>query len=190
MLVEFGATAIDADAVSREVTGPGSGTLRSLVERFGKRILLPSGELDRKALARVAFSSAENVKDLNRLTHPPILKAIGAKLEGLCAAGYDGVAVVEAALFLEEGGALDLFDAIVVVVCGEAVRSRRLSGMGREAAEDLAKRARSQMPDGRKAAAADYTIRNDGDIDELRERALELWDWLQDRRETGRLGAD
>jgi dephospho-CoA kinase len=54
--------------------------------------------------------------------------------------------------------------------------------MGREAAQDLAKRAQSQMPDERKAKAADYTIYNNGDIEELRRRARELWDWLRDRR--------
>lgn len=177
-LAELGATTIDADAISREVTRPGSDTLRKLAERFGDAIIQPSGELDRKALARRAFSSPESVADLNRLTHPAILEAIRAELEGLAGRGYDGVAIVEAALILEEGHALDLFDVIVAVVCSEASRKKRLSGLTAGEGAALRKRAASQLPDSRKAEAADYTVQNDGDMEDLTAKACELWAWL------------
>jgi dephospho-CoA kinase len=181
-LAELGARTIDADAISREVTGPGSETLRRLAERFGRDILRPSGELDRKALGRKAFLSPESVRDLNRLTHPPIVEAIRGVLEGLSKAGYDGVVVVEAALFLEEGHALDLFDVIVAVVCSEACREERLSRMGGGEVEALRVRAGSQLTDGRKAEMADYTVQNDGDMENLEAKAAELWAWLSKKR--------
>jgi dephospho-CoA kinase len=177
-LMELGARTIDADAVSREVTEPGGETLRNLAARFGAGILRPSGALDRKELARVAFSSPENVRDLNKLTHPPILKAIRGRLEELSREGYDGIVVVEAALFLEEGGALDLFDVIVAVACSDESRSERLSALDPADAEDLRKRARSQLPDSRKAEIADYTVQNDGDLKALDAKARDLWAWL------------
>lgn len=185
LLVKLGAVAIDADKISREVTAPGSETLRNLVRRFGSGIKRASGELDRKELARIAFSSPENVRDLNALTHPPIRKAIRAKLEGLVADGYDGVVAVEAALFLEEGGALDLFDTIVAVICSESSRAERLSRLEAGTAEQMRARARSQMPDSRKAELADYVIQNDGDMDELEAKTRDLWDWLSKRRSAG-----
>jgi dephospho-CoA kinase len=181
-LAELGARTIDADAISREVTRRGSETLRELAERFGPDILQPSGELDRKALGRKAFSSTEGVRDLNRLTHPPIVEAMRGALEGFSNAGYDGVVVVEAALFLEEGHALDLFDVIVAVVCSEACREKRLSRVGGGEAGALRARARSQISDSRKAEMADYTVQNDGDMENLEAKAAGLWAWLSERR--------
>lgn len=182
MLAGLGARTIDADSISREITVAGSEPLRKLVEEFGEDILLPSGELDRKALGQRAFSSPDALRDLNRLTHPPIVGAIREALDEFSEDGYDGVVVVEAALFLEEGHALDLFDVIVAVVCSEASRDGRLSRAGVEA-PDLRVRARSQIPDSRKAEMADYTVENDGDMEDLEAKAADLWAWLSTRRD-------
>ena len=175
MLGERGAVLIDADAVSREVTGAASPVLSDLVDRFGADILRPSGELDRKALGKLAFSSPEAVRDLNKLTHPAILGAIRDKLEGMAESGYDGIVLVEAALIVEEAASRELFDAIVAVVCADSTRLSRLSRLPKGKAAELLERTRSQLPDGQKAGGADYVVHNDGDLKELEFKADELW---------------
>jgi dephospho-CoA kinase len=188
-LAERGAKVIDADAVSREVTARGSVTLDKLAERFGSEILTPSGELDRAALSRAAFASPEGVRDLNRLTHPAILGAIGRKLDELAASGYDGVVVVEAALIVEEAPK-DIFDVVVAVVCSDAKRRERLSRLPEGVAPALERMSRSQLSDERKAAAADYVLSNEGDIEELGSKAGLLWRWLLEWKDAaGRGGA-
>ncbi len=185
LLAGLGALVIDADSVSREVTRPGAPTLKKLAERFGTGILRPSGELDRKALGEVAFSTAENTRDLNRLTHPAIMAAIRDKLEALARSGYDGVVVVEAALIMEEPTSRKTFDVIVAVLCGEATRRRRLESLAPEDFEALMKRARGQLPDERKAEGADYVVKNDGSLAELRSKARRLWRMLMERKDAG-----
>lgn len=190
MLAARGAVVIDADAVSREVTAPGSATLRKLVERFGEAITLPSGELDRGALSKRAFASPEGVRDLNRLTHPAILDAIREKLERTAASGYDGVVVVEAALIVEEAYSTGMFDVIVAVVCGDASRRERLSRMPEGAAAALGRMSHSQLRDRDKAAAADYVLENDGSIEELEIKARGLWGWLMKKKASAGRGDD
>jgi dephospho-CoA kinase len=189
MLAGRGAAVIDADAVSREVTAPGSETLSKLVERFGTDILLPTGELDRGALSEAAFAAPEGVRDLNRLTHPAILGAVGRKVEDMAASGYDGIVVVEAALIVEETPK-GVFDLIVAVVCSDAKRRERLSRLPQGAAVALERMSRSQFSDRRKAAAADYVLSNEGDLEELESKAGLLWRWLMERKKSaGRGGA-
>lgn len=182
MLSDRGALVIDADEIGREVTRAGSDTLNRLVDRFGSDILLLSGELDRSALAKKAFSSRRNVKDLNLLTHPPILAAMRDKLEGLAASGYDGIVAVEAALIVEEGRSQSLLDVTVAVVCSDSVRRERVLKFRARDAAGMLKRSESQLPDGRKALAADYTVRNDGSLEDLESKANELWEWLLRKR--------
>ena len=67
---------IDADKVSRDVTKKGSKLLPLLEAEFGG--VVKCGELDRKDLGLKAFSSAENTKKLNSITHPFIVSEIKA----------------------------------------------------------------------------------------------------------------
>src|SRR6266700_4243369 len=70
MLRELGATVIDADEATRTVQAPGSEGLRQLVEAFGPGIRAPSGELDRAALAEIAFRDPAARERLNGIVHP------------------------------------------------------------------------------------------------------------------------
>ena len=54
-----GYTHIDADAVAKSLYVPGGPLLEKLAEIFGSQILTTTGELDKKALAAIAFSSPE-----------------------------------------------------------------------------------------------------------------------------------
>ena len=72
LLRERGAHLIDADAIARDIVQPGSAALLEIGARFGPRVLLADGSLDRAALARIAFSDAQALQDLEAITHPRI----------------------------------------------------------------------------------------------------------------------
>lgn len=67
---ENGWTIIDADALSREAVVPGSPCVTQLCSVFGEDIRTPGGGIDRKLLAKRAFSSREKTKLLNSIVHP------------------------------------------------------------------------------------------------------------------------
>jgi dephospho-CoA kinase len=74
-------------------------------------------------------------------------------------------AVVEVPLLFESGMEA-VFDATIAVVADEAVRAERAGARGHAAVEERAGR---QLPQSEKAEKADYTVRNDGTLEELRE---------------------
>ena len=67
-----GITIVDADRIAHEITEPGQPALKKLKEVFGEDIILDGDILDRKLLAARAFSSEENTKLLEIITHGAI----------------------------------------------------------------------------------------------------------------------
>jgi dephospho-CoA kinase len=98
----LGAAVVSADELAREAVRPGGETLRKLVERFGRQILLADGTLDRKALAARIFADPRQREDLNRITHPAVA-ALAAERLGRLAAKGERLIVYEAPLLFEAG---------------------------------------------------------------------------------------
>ena len=67
---EFGLKVIDCDKTAREVTNKGTEGLTALVSAFGEDILLPDGNLNRKALANRAFKDSKSTELLNKTILP------------------------------------------------------------------------------------------------------------------------
>ena len=67
---------IKTDGLAREVTSANSDALKKIIERFGDTLLLPSGNLDRKALRAIMFNHPEHKLWLEALLHPLIREKI------------------------------------------------------------------------------------------------------------------
>lgn len=156
----LGALVVSADDLAREAVSPGSKTLCQLVDRFGRKILLADGSLDRKALAEQIFADDRAREALNRITHPAIAALAEKRLRELAHQGAPLV-VYEAPL-LFEAGAEKRVDAVLVVSIDERLQRARLmqrDGLNEEQAQA---RIASQMPQAEKAAKADYVLENSG----------------------------
>ena len=75
-LKEKGYTVLDADLVAREIVEPGTETLLTLAETFGKDIIDPDGSLNRGRLADIAFSDSKQKKLLDRIMHGKVIKIL------------------------------------------------------------------------------------------------------------------
>ncbi|MGD1716518.1 dephospho-CoA kinase [Dapis sp. BLCC M172] len=60
----------DADIYAREVVQPGSSILESIVEHYGKNIVLPNGNLDRRRLGEIVFNDKKELHWLEQKIHP------------------------------------------------------------------------------------------------------------------------
>jgi dephospho-CoA kinase len=167
-----GVPVIDADELAREVVAPGTEGLRSMVREFGQAVLEPSGALDRKAMARIAFSNDEARRTLNAITHPLITRRTFERAAELNRAG-ELLACYEAALLVESGGA-DLFRPLVVVACPEDVQLARIRSRDAASREDALARIRAQKPVAEKIAAADFVIDTSGPVEESARRTHEV----------------
>ena len=69
---DFGFQVIDCDKTAREATQKGTEGLKALVSVFGEEILLSDGNLNRKALAALAFKDKLSTDLLNKTILPYI----------------------------------------------------------------------------------------------------------------------
>jgi dephospho-CoA kinase len=169
-----GVPVVDADQLAREVLAPGTDGLAAVVEAFGEGVLGPSGELDRKALAAVAFSDPGRRAQLNAITHPRIGAATQREIARLTDAG-EPLVCYEAAL-LVENGVSDMFRPLVVVAAPEATQVARAMARDGATEDEVLARVRAQMPLADKVARADVVIENDGDLASLEQKTDEALD--------------
>jgi hypothetical protein len=85
MFVKLGASLIDTDVVAREVVAPGQPGLAAIAAEFGPTVLLPTGELDRRALRSQVFADEAKRQTLEAILHPLIRARTRAKLAELTA---------------------------------------------------------------------------------------------------------
>jgi dephospho-CoA kinase len=143
MLAELGGMVIDADVLARRATEPGRATLPRIRERFGDDVFRADGELDRAAMARVAFSDAAALADLERIVHPEVRTLVEEELRG--AAADDAPFVVIEAIKLVEGGLANRCDEVWLVECRPDTQRQRLLGRG-DTDEDASRRIDTQGP--------------------------------------------
>ncbi|MGY4721238.1 dephospho-CoA kinase [Naumannella huperziae] len=171
---EHGAVLIDSDLLAREVVGPGTPGLASVLERFGDQVRAADGGVDRKALGAVVFADPEARKDLERLLHP-LIRARAAELER--AAPPDAIVVHVIPLLVETGRA-EGFDLVVVVDLPTEVQLRRAMARDGSSAEQARARIAAQAGRTERLAVADLVVDNAGDRDQLLVEADRVWQEL------------
>jgi dephospho-CoA kinase len=148
---------------------------RAVVERFGSSVA-PTGSVDRPALAKRAFATADDRQWLEGLLWPRVGARIVQWREELEArTDPPRAAVVEVPLLFEAGMEAG-FDATIAVIAPEEVRAERAGGRGHEALDERLAR---QLTQEQKSHRATFTVVNDGDVRELEEKLAEVLDILR-----------
>ncbi len=182
LLAAQGATVIDADAVAREVVGPGTPGLAEIAEAFGPGVLRPDGSLDRPRLAQIVFADPELRATLNSIVHPRVAARM-SEIEQ--ATGTAGIVVHDVPLIAENGLASS-YDVVVVVDAPQRAQADRLvrhRGMTREQAMA---RIGAQASRKERLAIAGIVIDNSGSLSELDRQVGELWTELRKLAQPGR----
>ncbi len=173
-LAERGAAVIDADAIVRELQGPGTPVLAAMVERFGPQILAADGTLDRQAVADQVFSDDAALADLNAIVHPAVGAEIARRLE--VEAATDHVVILDVPLLVESGRS-DLAALIVVDVDPAVAVARLVEHRGFRADDAWARIARQVSREDR-LARADLVVDNSGTLAELDAEVDRAWAWI------------
>ena len=174
LLRQNGAVVIDADRLGHEAYSPHSAAWNAVVAAFGRDILTPEEEIDRRKLGAIVFADAAQLERLNAIMHPIMAEMVAQRQNDLRAQGVP-VVVVEAAVLFEAG-----WDALVDEVWSAhsptaAVVARLQQRNGLTEAEAL-KRINSQMPAAERNRRSDVVVQNAGDLDTLRRTVAALWD--------------
>ena len=170
MLGELGACVIDADKLAHWAMAAGSEVNRRIVERFGRQVLRPDGEIDRARLAPLVFADPSALRDLEGIVHPAVVEETLHRV----AACKQPVVVVEA-IKLFEADMQRHCDAVWVVTSSRQqqidrlVRARDLSPSQAELRVD------AQPPAEEKIAQADLVIGNDRALEETCAQVVRAW---------------
>jgi dephospho-CoA kinase len=177
-LKELGAEIIDADLICRELVEPEKPAWREIVGSFGKEVLGSDGLINRKKLGKAVFKDSKKRELLNSILHPKVMEEEWRLIAELKKKKSDAIVVVNAALLIESGNYRDV-DKVVVVVTSEKKMVKRLIARDGLTEEEARLRVRAQMPSDEKLKYADYVIDNNGTIDELNDKVIELHGILQ-----------
>jgi len=180
MLAQRGAYVVDADQLARDVVTPGSSGLAEVVAALGEGVLATDGQLDRAALATIVFEDPKARARLEAITHPRIEQR-ARELFGVAPAG--ALLIYDVPLLAETRGERDIgeeYAAVVVVDAADETRRARLAARGLDPG-DVRRRMDAQSSRDARLSIADYVVRNDGSLAELRAEVDQLWGLLTER---------
>jgi dephospho-CoA kinase len=163
-LGELGAATLSTDAVVHELLE--SDELREIVlARLGEEVA-PGGRLDRSLIAERVFGDEDGRRWLEGELWPRVGRRMAEWKQEVDALDPPPRAAVVEVPLLFESGMEAAFDATIAVVADEDVRAERASARGHAS---VTERAGRQLSQAEKAQRADYEVRNDGNLEELRE---------------------
>lgn len=158
MFEAAGVPVFDADAVVRQLQGPGG----ALVEKIGE--LFPGtvrcGTLDRDCLAQIVLEDPAKLAALEGIVHPAVRELRQAFIDQH---GGAPALIFEIPLLFETAGEKEFDKVIVVSAPAEVQRARVLGrhGMTEAKLQSILKR---QIPDEEKRRRADFVIDTAGDL--------------------------
>ena len=171
---EQGAHIIDADQLSRELVRPGQPALKEIVDAFGEKILEPSGNLDREALAKIIFDDTENKSALEAILHPKVIVREQEKYLSISASNPSAIVIVDAALLIESGNYKNV-DKVIVVQSREEQQIQRILSRGFQNYDQAIARIKNQMSFEEKSKYADYILDNQSVAEDLRKKVQEIY---------------
>ena len=161
LLVKYGATLIDADAISRATTAPGGTAIAQIEATFGKQVIAADGSLDRDAMRALVFSNHEAKSCLEAILHPLIGHEI-ARLAQAAEASNARCIVFDIPLLVESGEWCRSLHRVLVVDCLETTQVARVMVRSGLPASQVQNIIAAQASRAQRLAAADMVLFNDG----------------------------
>ena len=174
MLVDRGASLLDADAIVRDLQTPGTPVFTAMVQRWGDRILDDDGWLDRQAVADIVFADADELAALNGIVHPAVGDEMTRRREAL--ADTDATVILDIPLLVESGHQ-GLAGVIVVDVDPEVAVARLVAGRG-FTPDDARSRIARQASREERLGRADLVVDNGGSLEDLTREVDRAWSWI------------
>lgn len=167
IFAERGVRVLDADEISRKVTGQGGRALDSIRGLLGDKMIDTSGNMNRKLVAGLVFSDRTKLDKLSAIIHRHVLDEIGEELEKEREKGTK-VIVLDVPIPVQKGF-LDVCNQVWVISADEDVRIERIRDRGMSA-EDARRRMDMQMTREEYEELADIVIENNDDEETLKEK--------------------
>lgn len=154
----MGVPVYDCDSRAKELMAADKELVKGLARMFGEECYNADGSLNRQFLAARIFTDDDNIKRVNALVHPAVIRDFK---EWANNSNSEVVAVESAVLY--ESGLIDCVDKVLVVWSDKETAVKRTmlrSGMSRD---QVLSRMQKQISSDELLLLADYSIYNDSE---------------------------
>ena len=153
---------LDADVYAKEAVSQNSSILKEIFARYGDRVKLADGNLNRAVLGDIIFTDAAEKLWLEGKIHPVVRDRFIQELKQL-----DNRIIVLAIPLLFEANLTHLVTEIWVVTCDRNTQLYRLQQRNNLTLQQAQNRIKSQLPLVEKVAQADVVIENNSTLEAL-----------------------
>jgi len=126
---------------------------------------------DPKEMSKVVFKNEDNQKKLNSIIHPALRIEMMKRIDKVRNQKKHPIFINDAALIIESGSYEYYHDSgayLILLTTSESIRIKRALSRGNLSEKSIRERIRLQWDDEKKKDYADYTIENNGSVDDLR----------------------
>ena len=174
MLVEQGATLIDADDISRATTASGGAAITSIAAQFGPGVVNADGSMNRDGMRQRIFSDSNARQQLEAIIHPLVSNESARQAEVARQAGC-ALLVFDIPLLVESSRWRNQLDRVLVVDCEVTTQISRVLQRSGWTQAMVANVIASQATRTQRLAAADLVIYNNAlTLDDLAAQVREI----------------
>lgn len=155
---------IDADEIAKELSkNINSKYYQEIVEQFGEEILIKeTKQIDRKKLARIIFENEWERKKLNVITYKYVVSEIRNRINM-----YKEIDIILDVPLLFEAELDKICNITIAVIASKKTKINRICLRDNLSLEDASKRLNAQIKEEILVKKCNYTIENNGDINNI-----------------------
>ncbi len=185
---QHGAYVIDADHISRQMTGVGGAAIGAIAQVFGPEMIAADGAMDRVKMRALVFSNPLAKQSLEAIVHPLIYQE--TERQGLLARQNKARCVVfDLPLLVESPRWRKRLDHVVVVDCDPEVQISRVEARSHLGRSEVQSIIAQQAPRPLRLRAADTVIDNSRpDLEALKQNVLIFLNFFAPALETSNSG--
>lgn len=177
---QLGFPVIYTDLLAKEVMENDSNVKEKIIQHFGINSYLSNGKINSQHIANLVFGSDsqsnELLSKLDSIVHPVVIDKLLEYIEQLGQANK--IIFVESALIFEVG-LEEAFDFIILVTASKDKIFERYEKVGLLSKEEINRRLAKQIDAKIKQDLADFTLYNNGSLEELKKNTEFVIEMIQ-----------
>lgn len=167
---------LDCDQIAKEIIS--SEDHRKEISSILGMDVFPNGKTDFKAIAEIIFNEPEKKRLLEALLHPLVWSIVDQRVARV---GETKICIVESAIIFETG-TRSKFTAVIVATCSVDEQFRRLRENRKMKDVQIQARLDQQLPSEEKIQQAQFVIRTDCSLNQLKDRVSDLYHNLKQQK--------
>ncbi len=172
----LGVPITDVDEISHQLTTANQPIIKDIETNFGKNYITPEGTLNRAAMRDLVFNDAVARAKLNAILHPAIYDEALLQLQRnqMHLSKSVPYQILAIPLLFESPRYAPHVNSILLIDCDEKTQIERVKQRSQLTESEIKKIIRTQTPRKKQLLLAHDVIKNNGNVEKLREKILEI----------------